>query len=118
MGAAQAQYSEKRKYQRYTCDLGVEVRVANAKTGYWGTLADICVGGCYVTTFSPLPLGTSVALVIKSKNLEINIAGKVVTSHPGVGMGVQFDAFVNANGEPCLKSLLDELAQAAAQRVT
>jgi hypothetical protein len=118
MGTQQAQYPEKRKYPRYVCDLGVEVRVADAKTGYWGTLADICVGGAYISTFSPLPVATPVVLVIKSKNLEINIAGKVATSHPGVGMGVQFAAFVSANGEAYLKTLLDELAQSATQKIT
>lgn len=116
MGTAQAQYPEKRRHQRYTCDLGVEVRVADAKTGYWGTLADICMGGCYVNTFSPLPLGTAVVLVLGSKNLQINIAGKVVTFHPGVGMGVQFAGFVQPNGEAQLKTLLDELALLATQK--
>ncbi|HLJ26978.1 MAG TPA: PilZ domain-containing protein [Candidatus Angelobacter sp.] len=111
MGTAQAQYQEKRKYPRYSCDLGVEVRIAGAKTGYWGTLADICQGGCYVSTFSPLPMGTRVVLVIKTKNLEINIAGKIVTFHPGVGMGVQFAGFVHPNGEAFLKDLLTQLAQ-------
>lgn len=116
MGTAQAQYPEKRKYPRYSCDLGVEVRVAGAKSGYWGTLADICVGGAYVTTFSPLPIGTAVVLVIKNNNLEINIAGKVATFHPGVGMGVQFAGFMSPNGEAYLQTLLDELALSAAQK--
>lgn len=113
MGTAQAQFQEKRRYPRYSCNLGVEVRVADAKTGYWGTLADICLGGCYVSTFSPLPVGTPVVLVFKTKNLEINISGQVVTSHPGVGMGVQFAGFVNPAGEASLKNLLDELSKAA-----
>jgi Tfp pilus assembly protein PilZ len=111
MGTAQMQFQEKRRYPRYSCDLGVEVRVADAKTGYWGTLADICLGGCYVSTFSPLTVGTPVVLVIKNKNLEINIAGKVVTFHPGVGMGVQFAGFVSPNGDAGLKSLLNDLAR-------
>lgn len=117
MGTAQSQYHEKRKYTRYPCDLGVEVRVANSKGGYWGTLADICLGGCYVTTFSPLPVETAVVLVIRNTNLELNIAGKVVTSHPGVGMGVQFSGYVPANGDAQLKALLEELAQRANESV-
>ena len=113
MGTAQAKFEEKRRHPRYSCDLGVEVRVADAKTGYWGTLADICLGGCYVSTFSPLPVGTVVVLVLKNKNLEINIGGQVVTFHPGVGMGVQFGGFVTPAGEASLKNFLDELAKAA-----
>jgi len=113
MGTAQVQYSEKRRHPRYTCDIGVEVRVADSKTGYWGTLADICLGGCYVNTFSPLPVGTSVVLIIKTKHLEINIQGKTVTFHPGLGMGVQFAGFATPESEAQLKSLLGELAQSA-----
>lgn len=106
---------EQRKHPRYSCNVGVEVRVADSKTGYWGTLADICLGGCYVSTFSPLPLETPVVLVVKSKNLEISIAGKVVTFHPGVGMGIQFAGSMTADGENELKSLLEALAHAASQ---
>lgn len=113
MGTAQTQSEEKRRHPRYSCDLGVEVRVADAKTGYWGTLADICLGGCYVSTFSPLPVGTPVVVALKNKNLEINISGQVVTSHPGVGMGVQFAGFANPAGEASLKNLLEELANSA-----
>lgn len=109
------QRREQRKHPRYSCNLGVEVRVADSTTGYWGTLADICLGGCYVSTFSPLPLETAVVLVVKSKNLEISIAGRVVTFHPGVGMGIQFAGPISANGEKGLKSLLEELALAASQ---
>lgn len=116
MEAAQEQYPEKRRHPRYSCDLGVEVCVAGAKAGYWGTLADICFGGCYVNSFSPLPVGTAVLLQLKNKNLEITIAGKVVTSHPGVGMGVQFSGFVPQKGEAELKSLLEELAESKLTR--
>ncbi len=113
MGATQVQYQEKRRYPRVSCDLGVEVRVADSNAGYWGTLSDICLGGCYISTFSPLPTGTSVVLVIKNKNLEVNIAGAVVTSHPGVGMGVQFAALAPQIAEAQLKVLLEQLTQAA-----
>lgn len=112
METAQAQYQERRRYPRYSCDLGIEVRVGDATSGYGGKLADICLGGCYITTFSPLPMGTAVMLVVKNKNLELSIAGTVITSHPGVGMGVHFSGFTHSNGEADLKSLLDELASA------
>jgi hypothetical protein len=116
MGTQESQAQERRKHPRYSCDLGVEVRVSDAGAGYWGTLADICLGGCYVSTFSPLPVGTDVVLVLKSPNLEISMSGTVVTAHPGVGMGVQFVG-VPAEGQAHLKSLLEELANAASQQI-
>jgi len=116
MGTEESQHQERRKHPRYSCDLGVEVRVAGSTAGYWGTLADICLGGCYVSTFSPLPMGTAVVLVLKSQSLEISMSGTIVTAHPGVGMGVQF-AGVSAEGQAHLKSLLEELANAASQQI-
>jgi hypothetical protein len=113
MGTAQVQYQEKRKYPRYTCDLGVEVRVAEGKSGYWGTVADICLGGCYISTFSPLPVGTAVVLLIRTTNLEVTMRGKTVTFHPGVGMGIQFAESLSPESEQHLKSLILELAQPA-----
>ncbi|HEY6248398.1 MAG TPA: PilZ domain-containing protein [Candidatus Angelobacter sp.] len=111
MGTAQVQYPEKRKHPRYTCDLGVEVRVAGGKSGYWGTIADICLGGCYVSSFSPLPLGTPVVLVIRTKNLEVMMHGTTVTFHPGVGMGIQFAGSLSPDEDRHLKDLIGDLAQ-------
>jgi len=115
MGAAQVQYQVKRRYPRYPCELGIEVRVGDAKTGYWGTVADICMGGCYVNTFSPLPAGTSVVVLIKADAAAIEITGKTVTFHPGLGMGIEFLECVNPEGEAHLKSLINDLAQAQNQ---
>jgi len=111
MGTAQARYEATRKHPRYNCDLGVEVRVGDAKTGYWGTLADICLGGCYVNTFSPLPAGTPVVLLVRTPSADVSITGKTVTFHPGVGMGIEFSGFVSAADEANLKTLVTELSQ-------
>jgi hypothetical protein len=99
-------YKEKRKHPRFPCDAGVEVRPENGKFGNWGTLADISTGGCYIYTFSPLPMDTTVVLNIKVKSTEITVAARIVTSHPGVGMGVEFKGFVQPDGEARLKNLL------------
>ena len=108
-----AEYVEKRKHVRYSCDVGAEVLTENAKSGYWGTVADISLVGCYVNTFSPLPAGTNVTLRIKTNQSELTLAGNVVTSHPGVGMGIQFVGYGSANDEVGLKSLVGLLAKGA-----
>ena len=89
------------------------MRVGDSDSGYWGTLADICIGGCYITTFSPLPQGTSVVLVIKNEEKQITMPGRTVTFHPGVGMGVEFTGYLTENGETELRALLGMLARAA-----
>jgi len=108
-----AEYTEKRRHVRYTCDIGVEIRTGNAGAGYWGTLADISSGGCYINTFSPLPLGTSVVLLIKTSGTEVNARGKVVSSHPGVGMGIEFQGFIAQHDEEQFNDLIGSLARAA-----
>ncbi|SRR5258708_35258312 len=100
------QHQERRRHPRYACDVGVQVRPETSGGGYWGTLADISLGGCYVYSFSPLNLGTPVNLTIKSGDHEIYAIGKVVTSHPGVGMGVEFIGFPTPEGEVNLKSFI------------
>jgi hypothetical protein len=104
------EFKERRRYPRYPCDTGVRVHPEKANAGYWGTLSDISFGGCYVYTFSPLPVGQMVTVVIKASEAEIDVAGKIVSSHPGVGMGIAFAGFVQEDGEVRLKTYLEHLA--------
>jgi Tfp pilus assembly protein PilZ len=104
------EYKERRRYPRYPCDTGVRVRPEKTSAGYWGTLADISLGGCYIYTFSPLPVGQIVTLIVKINDAEVDVAGKVVSTHPGVGMGVAFAGFVHEDGEEQLKGYLSQLA--------
>ena len=104
------EYKERRKSPRYPCDTGVLIHLEKGNGGFWGTLSDICIGGCYIYTFSPLPVGQAVVLQIKANGKEINVAGTTVSSHPGVGMGIAFSRFVNTGGEQMLKSYIEHLA--------
>jgi PilZ domain len=104
------EYKEKRRYPRYPCDTGVRVHPKSSSAGYWGTVGDISLGGCYVFTFSPLPAGQVVTLDIKANDAEIQVAGKTVSSHPGVGMGIAFSGFTQEDAEERLKMYLQQLA--------
>ena len=104
------EFKERRRFPRYPCDTGVRIHPEKGNAGYWGTLSDISFGGCYIYTFSPLPVGQMVTVVIKAIDAEINVAGKTVSSHPGVGMGVAFAGFVQEDGENRLKKYLEHLA--------
>ena len=104
------EYTEKRRYPRYPLDTGVRIHQEVGGGGFWGTLSDISVGGCYIYTFSPLPVNQAVVLAIKADDKEINVSGKTVSSHPGVGMGVAFSCFTNPDGEQVLNSSVTLLA--------
>lgn len=105
-----AEYNEKRRFPRYPCDTGVLINLEEGTGGFWGTLSDICIGGCYIYTFSPLPMGQALNLTIKTEGKEISVKGTTVSSHPGVGMGVAFTSFVNLECEGTLKAYIADLA--------
>src|SRR5215471_8400813 len=105
-----AEFTEKRQFPRYACDTGVRIALKEGGGGFWGTLSDISFGGCYIYSFSPLSLGQEVVLGIKANNLEIDVVGRVVSFHPGVGMGVSFTSFTQKDGEQTLKLYLNQLA--------
>jgi hypothetical protein len=88
----------------------VRIHPEIGNTGYWGTVGDISLGGCYVFTFSPLPVGQIVTLAIKANDKEIDVAGKTVSSHPGVGMGIAFNGFTQEDAEERLKAFVQQLA--------
>lgn len=104
------EYKDRRRFQRYVCDTGVRIHPETGNAGYWGTVGDICLGGCYVFTFSPLPVGQAITLEIKVNDKEISLAGKTVSSHPGVGMGIAFSGFTEADSEERLKTFVQQLA--------
>lgn len=104
------EYKERRRFPRYVCDTGVRIHPETGNAGYWGTVGDISLGGCYVFTFSPLPIGQVVILAIKAGDKEINLAGRTVSSHPGVGMGVAFSGYIQEDAEELLKGFVQQLA--------
>jgi hypothetical protein len=51
-----------------------------------------------------------VTVVIKANDAEISLAGKIVSSHPGVGMGIAFVGFIHEDGEKRLNAYISYLA--------
>jgi len=81
---------ERRKFPRYRCTGSAELRSAGSEFNAWGKLSDISMGGCYVETASPLPVGTEVEGTVSIGDQTISTRGGVRSSHPGVGMGIEF----------------------------
>ncbi len=53
-------------------------------------VSDLGLGGCYLDTMTPLPVGAEVRLGLLKDRRVIEVNGKVIYSHPGLGMGVSF----------------------------
>ena len=106
---------ERRKYVRCECELKVEVRFAGQSEALEATVADICLGGCYISTISPPPAGTAVLLSFDASADGATIAGRTVTCMPGSGMGVEFIGGADADSNERLQSLIERLNGSAAK---
>ncbi len=99
-------FVERRKHVRYRCEVSVEVRVGNEPESHHGTLADICLGGCYVSLVSPLPAGTNVQLSFQVQEAATVLSGRTVTSLPGSGMGIEFTGPPDGDNTSRLQALI------------
>jgi hypothetical protein len=72
-------------------------------------LTDLSAGGCYLEVPLPFAQGASVDIVVRTYEMKLNLRGRVLTSHPGYGMGIEFD--LHTEGEQAsLKKLTDFVA--------
>ncbi|HET9401175.1 MAG TPA: PilZ domain-containing protein [Candidatus Acidoferrales bacterium] len=55
-------------------------------------VSDLSLSGCYLDALTPLPEGSDVHLRISFNDERLALRAKIRFSHPGLGMGVQFDA--------------------------
>jgi hypothetical protein len=106
---------ERRKHLRRVCELTVQVRFSGEPEVLEATVADICLGGCYVSTISPPPAGTTVLLCFNGEGLGAAIAGRTVTCMPGSGMGIEFTGSMDAESADRLKALIDRLEDGLSQ---
>jgi hypothetical protein len=89
---------EMRTHERFSMSGGVEIRTSDkAEVGHWTVLSDLSAGGCYVNTATPLALNARPALLLRTGNTEIRTWAAVRTSHPGVGMGLEFTEMTAAD---------------------
>jgi len=82
--------SERRRYSRYHCELGVEIRTDPEAAPMHARCTDISQGGCYVETWSPLPVGTNIEVVLRLPNGSLRASALVRAADPSFGMGVEF----------------------------
>jgi len=100
---------ERRKHARRPCELTVEIRFSGQDEILLATVADICLGGCYISTISPPPAGTVVLLCFTGLGEGATFAGRTVTCMPGSGMGIEFTASLDAGSAEQLKQLIARL---------
>lgn len=82
--------AERRNRSRQACSIGAEVYKLGSNVPNRCTLSDLSNGGCYVETREPFPAGTELEIVVRVQESKLRIHGKVRSTHPGFGTGVQF----------------------------
>ena len=90
LGLLSVSAADRRNLSRHACCLGAEVCRANSSVATRCTLIDISSGGCYLETTETFPSGTALEIVVRTDDFRLRIHGKVLGTHPGFGMGVEF----------------------------
>ncbi|HEY1865499.1 MAG TPA: PilZ domain-containing protein [Candidatus Acidoferrales bacterium] len=80
----------KRTVPRYTFVAVAEIIEIESKVCIVGRVSEISRKGSYVDTLNPLPLGTSLSVLISRDQGNFATQGKVIYVHEGIGMGVAF----------------------------
>lgn len=91
--AALAQNSSERRAEPRT-PLIAQAEVADIASGVKlsARVSDLSLSGCYLDALTPLPEGSQVHLRISFNDERLALRAIIRFSHPGLGMGVQFDS--------------------------
>jgi|SRR4051794_22952959 c-di-GMP-binding flagellar brake protein YcgR len=81
---------ERRHYARLRCALPVDVRPLHSSFPLQAETTDLSLGGCYVATMFPLPIGTEVEFRFWIEETRVGCRAVIRTCDPGVGNGIQF----------------------------
>jgi hypothetical protein len=101
-------YAKQRKHPRFLVKAPLEIHAEGGSTPMRCATADLSLGGCYVETMFPFPVGTSLELKLQLEGTLLIVA-KVVAHYPLVGNGIEFMKILPEDLEE-LKIFLDTLA--------
>jgi hypothetical protein len=105
--AAEAQKAERRKHQRWPVRGSAVLYNTDRSSSSTARLADISRGGYYIETLAPSPTGSQLEVLIECNQIRVETRGKVCTSHPSIGMGVQIEGFLSPQDEQRFETLLE-----------
>ena len=96
---------QRRRYMRYGCNGSATIRVDMSVSA---VVSDISLGGCFVNTNAPFPVGTPVGLLLTVNNTSVRVKGMVQATDEN-GMGVAFSAITAEEGL-YLQKIVNEVA--------
>jgi PilZ domain-containing protein len=80
---------ERRANPRIKVRAPVELYTEESTSPIRGATTDLSMGGCYIDTFFPFPVGTTIELKLQLDDTLL-VLGAVVTCDPQVGNGIKF----------------------------
>jgi c-di-GMP-binding flagellar brake protein YcgR len=81
--------NNRREHARIKMSVPVEIQAEASDSPLRCATADLSLGGCYIETIFPFPIGTNLDLQL-SIETTVLIAATVVTCDPQVGNGIKF----------------------------
>jgi hypothetical protein len=91
---------ENRRNPRTEVSKGIWVswQITRAKAGTVSRVRDLSIGGVFVSTTAPPPVGTTVRLLFALPEGEVRIEGVVRYADSKKGMGIEFTRMSTADG--------------------
>ena len=90
--------TERRRYPRYRCQNSIEVHTPG-QASFWGTVADLGVGGCYIEMAIPLEIGTKLSIILRFEQAKVRAEAEVAHRTPGFGVGIRFTKISNQDAD-------------------
>lgn len=82
---------DSRLVERLKCSLSVEVGSNNSAGRTRTFVTDISLGGCYISMVTPIPVESKITMALWiGHKTKIWVDGIVISSNPGLGMGIKF----------------------------
>lgn len=106
------QMPNRREAERFNCRVAADVAMMNGVSQAYAWVIDISEKGCYLQMVSPFAVGIEIAVSIHAVDLKkespLTMRAIVRTSHPMVGMGIEFLA-VTAEDKRRIQIVLEQL---------
>ncbi len=83
--------SERRGFHRYRCSGTAQITQPGVAFPIWARISDLSLGGCYLELIFTMARHSPVDLILTVDDRRLAATGTVVTSHPGIGVGIRFN---------------------------
>jgi len=103
--------TERRKQPRYRCQNSIEIHI-HGGASFWGTVADLSLGGCYVEMAIPLEVGTKLRVALWFGQAKARAEAEVAHRTPGFGVGIRFSQ-ISDQDRDIIRQYLNSLAPLA-----